>query len=197
MRKLFGAVLILGVLLATQIPGYAQRPAVDGFIGVPWGASKAQVQSAMAKKGFTPIKQGDELYDKYKGTFAGHPAELEFWYAENVFYHGEAALLDSRVPEKFGDVTLVTYQQMVRVFEAKYGPADVSYCGKEALFHQTPWVNELNNVPTTVTPPGKVNVGVYMRYCTYGPNYGTTSVIVTYDIGKSWALLKTGKGNDY
>jgi hypothetical protein len=195
MRKLFCAVLILSVLLATQIPGYAQRPAVDGFIGVPWGASRAQVQAAMAKKGFTLLEQrADGVFDRYTGTFAGHPAELEFSYEKNVFHYGQAELLDAQM-ENWGPRTnamVMIYREMVQVLAAKYGPPDETYIDVPGENRAVASVWE--NIPTTATPPGKVAITIYGKA---GNLRNMFTVRVDYSINRGWALQKTGKGDDY
>jgi len=49
------------------------------------GASREQVQAAIAEKGYTLLEQGAKpAYEKYRGTFAGHPAELRFFYERSL-----------------------------------------------------------------------------------------------------------------
>ena len=189
MRKLFCAVLILSVLLLTQIPSYAQRPAVDGFLGVPWGASKAQVQAAMAKKGFALLKQVSAEEDVYQGTFAGHPAELTFYYKKNVFYCGSAFLQPGGE-----NVVESTYYEMVELCKAKYGRPDKmrDYMPGLIMAGTCVW----KDMPATATPPGKVDIFIV------GGKPGSRGeerlgVRVQFEIGMGWALLKTVNGKDF
>lgn len=191
MKVLFGAVLILSVLLVTQIPCYAQRPAVDGFIGVPWGASKVQVQAAMSKKDFALIeRRTDGHLDIYKGTFAGHPAELTFLYQKNVFYSGWAELLD--VPSSRDILLFVTYPEMKQLFKAKYGLYNFEEYSPDSSGKVISKFCTWKDLSSTITPPGNVEINIEAYFLKEG-----NVMRITYSIGKSWALLKSSKGNDF
>lgn len=100
-RFRLAVVLAMVCLALWTVPVYA-GPAVEGFSGVPWGASREQVQAAMAEKGFTLLEQIPGVADKYKGSFAGHAAELKFFFHKNLFYSGEAIIRDIPAPEELG-----------------------------------------------------------------------------------------------
>ena len=190
MRKIFGAMIVLSLLLATRMTCFAAPPPVDGFMGAPWGASRQQVEAAMAEKGFALIEQrADGVVDRYRGVFADHPAELLFRYNKNVFYYGEAHLLDAQ--GKGLDAALDAYHAMARLLTAKYGPPDRKDYGvvpgpdkKEKIVNG---FSEWDNIPTTATPSGHVKISVVGGYI------GTHDVRVSYDIGETWTLLKSVK----
>jgi hypothetical protein len=195
MQKLLCTMIALSLLLVTQMTSYAAPPPVDGFVGVPWGASRQQVAAAMAEKGFILLEQrADGSIDKYQGTFAGQPAELEFWYEKNVFYRGEAAFL--HVKDKDFYVVKAYYIELRDLLTAKYGsPREVTSIGSKPISYSI-W----EHLSATATPPGRVAIQVREGPALFGtgPSLGNNlyqahSVIVVYDIGASWARIKDVK----
>ena len=206
MRKLFCAVLILSVLLATQIPSYAQRPAVDGFLGVPWGASKAQVQAAMAKKGFTLLEHRGDSGDVYWGPFnviRDYPATFDFIFEDNVFYAVNVQILPSQKAENPYRLVMDWHWSVYQALKEKYGPPDEWAAPIEDIngmhaHHAYQW----ENIPTTVTPPGKVTISINSNSGICLPpipsSYSSAACITLwYSIGKRWARQKSGKGDEY
>jgi hypothetical protein len=65
----------------------------NGFVGIPWGASRAEVEKAMAERYYP--KDSDSKHDVYiyKGEFAGYKAWLIFRFINNKVYEGEALFL--------------------------------------------------------------------------------------------------------
>jgi hypothetical protein len=183
MQKIFSVVIALGLLLVLQVTSYA-APAVDGFIGVPWGASRQQVQKAMEERGFALLEQRpDGTYDVYQGTFAGNPAQLSFSYEKNFFYRGEAAFL--HVKDRDYYTVKAYYAELRELITAKYGrPVEINALGSNPISY-----SKWEDLPTTAEPPGKVTI--MLRD---GPNmfragnasHSAYSVIVSYDIGTSW-----------
>jgi len=192
MKKIFRTLIVLSLLLILQSTGYASPP-VDGFIGVPWGSGRQEVQKLMAERSFTLLEQrADGVVDKYQGTFVGQPAELTFQYENNIFFRGEAAFL--QVKGQSIDATRAYYTELRGMLTAKYGTPTREYADASNMTVGSSW-----DVPTTATPPGQVNI--YARYGSvfYGTGYWGSGIYVasgvslSYDIGSSWAHLKGNK----
>lgn len=168
-------------------------PTVDGFMGVPWGANHEQVQRAMEERGFTLLEQrADGIVDKYRGTFTGRPAELTFQYENNVFFEGEAAFLDVKGAES--DVVRLHYMEMKELLTAKYGSPAKEYSAENGRNIACAW-----DLPTTVTPSGRVTIYMWYGKAMYGTGYLGSGLYmdsgftVRYSIGSTWARLKGGK----
>ena len=74
-----------GIVRADEVP--------DGFAGIPWGASRATVEKAMAERYYP--KDSDSKADVYiyQGEFAGYKAWLIFRFTNNKVYEGAALFL--------------------------------------------------------------------------------------------------------
>ena len=90
------SVIVLAVFswLLLVAPALA-APRVDGFADVPWGANVDQLKAVMDQRGATLQKQGPDRVE-YLGTFANEPARLIFYFDKNIFYQGEAELLNAK-----------------------------------------------------------------------------------------------------
>lgn len=183
MKNLFSAVLALSLLMLFTASSYAAS-SVDGFIGVPWGASRQQVQKAMEERGFTLLEQrADGFIDTYQGTFTGQSAQLTFIYEKNVFYKGEAAFLHVRDKDYYA--VKAYYTELKGLLTAKYGPPmERSSIGSQSLSY-----SKWENLPATARHPGQVTIMLREGPELFWPkkNHSSYSVIVSYDIGSSWA----------
>ena len=94
MQKLLRAVIILGLLLVLQTTSRA-APSVDGFVGVPWGASSGQLDAAMKEQQATPANLTNEDWRTYKAVFAGEWRILGFYFKYNSLYMGKACVWES------------------------------------------------------------------------------------------------------
>jgi hypothetical protein len=204
MGKIFSAVIMLGLLLGLQATGFA-APQVNGFLGVPWGSSSQQVAAEMAKNSFTLLDQRD-FVAVYQGTFAGRPAEIEFFFYENFFYKGRAEFTDTRrvwrgvsdpdARANLDGILRPSYMDLKRLYVAKYGSGeDGGYASapNDDSYHVAEfWRWE--NLPTTATPSAPVGIKL-----AYGTTYAPTSrsvvmaLTVEYSIGEAWAGLKADK----
>ena len=192
--KVFGLVVLFSlVLMVFTIPGYAAPPPVDGFIGVPWGASRQQVQKAMEERGFTLLEQrADGCVDTYQGTFTGQPAELKFQYENNVFFGGDASFLHIKGASL--DAVQAYYLELKGMLTAKYGmPMELTDAtGK------TP-VCLWERLPAVATPPGQVTIQARYGRVFYGTGYWgnglylASGVTVSYSIGSAWARMRNVK----
>ena len=99
------ALIVVSVIMFSGI-AKAAADTVDGFVGVPWGASKQQVAKEMAQRDFKQVAEGTN-YVVYGGTFADLPADLTFGFGKNGFYMGEADVTTTR--DMFRKGILVTY----------------------------------------------------------------------------------------
>ena len=126
MKRDVFALLILFCLLVFSCPssGYAAGP--DGFASVPWGASKPQVDQAMAQQGFSSegdtthyyvITDGSRVFSYY-GTLAGADGHARFWFINNAFYSGN---FDFHHEDGVGNLEARAYQQFLAVIQSKYG----------------------------------------------------------------------------
>lgn len=196
MRKLFCTLFALSLFAVLTATSHAAPPAVDGFLGVPWGAGREQVAEEMAKNGFIMLEQRDDGYiDTYKGTFAGHPAELQFRYWNNVFYSGSANLLDTKNMEV--NLLKIYYEDLKKLYSTKYGSLDSEWYGTTAdgrsvITGQASW----ERLPTTAIPSAPVKIRVYYGVVLFGTGYGkppARGIQLEYSIGEAWARLKTDK----
>ena len=175
---------------------FAGEPAtVDGFIGVPWGASRQEVQKAMEERGFKLLEhRADVVLDYYLGTFTGQPAELVFQYQNELFIRGEANFL--HVKGQSLDAARAYYLELKGMLTVKYGPPSqelIPYGGKTAV--GCLW----QELPTTATPPSQVTIHARYGQVLYGTGYlgnggyMATGVSVTYNVPSSWASQKAVK----
>jgi len=178
------------LLLSSSAISVCAAPVVDGFAGVPWGATQEQVQVAMTEKGFAFLGQTPGGRDKYNGTFAGHPAELQFSFNKNLFYCGEARIQDMPAPEEIWSVA-GSFEDIKRMFVAKYGPANVEYTlgdERDRLGFGARW----ENLTAAATPKGIVSIDIRcLKKRQQTQFYG---IIITYNIGVAWAGMKADGG---
>ena len=122
--KMFYLIVVL-VLLAISVvmfSGIAQAGAVpEGFVGVPWGASREQIIKTMSERGYKQLTNNarpNEL--DFEGDFLGVKCfHLYFYLSANSFYEG-AAYGCGR-----SDVHWLTkkyYEQIFNKLNEKYGP---------------------------------------------------------------------------
>ena len=184
----FAVLMVLFVLSA--MPAYAAP--VDGFIGVPWGASRQEVQKVMQERGFTLLEQrADGIVDTYRGTFTGQPAELRFQYQNNVYFAGTAAFL--HVKGSF-DGSMAYYYELKEQLTAKYG-TPLTYNIASGSERSSRW----EGLTTMATPPGRVFIHLRYGPVSYGTGYAgqgsfeANGVAVQYSIGSAWASQKAVK----
>ena len=126
MKRNVFALVTLFCLLAASCPfsGYAAGP--DGFANVPWGASRSQVDQAMAQQGYRPegevthhyaIKDGSIVFSYY-GTLASAAGHVEFRFLNGTFYLGSFGFHHE---DGVGNREERAYQQFSAVIQSKYG----------------------------------------------------------------------------
>jgi len=86
------ALLVMSVVMCSGIVRADQGP--DGFIGIPWGASREVVEKEMAERHFPKDSNWKIDYYIYDGSFAGYPAYLIFHFENNKFVDGGAGLIE-------------------------------------------------------------------------------------------------------
>lgn len=115
-REGYFIVSVFCLLLILQVPVYAAS--VDGFIGVPWGASKDKVIKAMQDKGF---KVSPPFDTHFWGEFGGYSsANLEFFLERNSFYWGSASVCHTGENSGYNQVHACG-QNMENMLRNKYG----------------------------------------------------------------------------
>ena len=113
-------------LLVVSYPfsGYAAGP--DGFANVPWGATRSQVDQAMAQQGFSSegevthyyvINDGSRVFS-YDGTLAGADGHATFWFINGTFYQGDFRFHHE---DGVGSREERAYGQFSAVIQSKYG----------------------------------------------------------------------------
>lgn len=155
-RNTLSALLFAVVVLTAGVVWCGEKPAVEGFVGVPWGASRLQVASVMREKGFTLITNrvaGFYDADLYRGSFADHGANLYFHYdGKDSFSSGEAFLLT--VQGHNFDVAMSGYYDLTSLLKAKYGPFEQESIGEG--WRLCRW----DNLPTKGASPAKAEIEV-------------------------------------
>lgn len=149
-RMIIVVFMLIGSLICSGVVWGGET--ADGFVEVPWGAGRSQVTLTMKEKGFTLIThKAKDLYDAdiYRGSFAGHPADLYFFYnGRDSLDSGWAFLLS--VQGQGLDVAMSGYYSIMPLLKAKYGAFDKELTGEQ--FRLCSW----NTVPTKK----EVNPGV-------------------------------------
>ncbi|MGD0658830.1 MAG: hypothetical protein ABSD38_12255 [Syntrophorhabdales bacterium] len=127
MKRQVSILATLFCLLIVSCPysGYAAGP--DGFANVPWGASKSQVDQAMAQQGFSSegevthhyvINDGSIVFSYY-GTLASAVGHVQLFFLNGAFYDGYFNFHDE---DGVGTREVRAYQQFLAVIQSKYGP---------------------------------------------------------------------------
>jgi len=125
--KFLMAFVILSAISAVLFSGIAQAGEVPaGFIGIPWGASRATVERAMAERYYPKDPRSEADEDRYNGEFAGYKADLFFRFINNKFYEGTAVFLwrepsKRRIDQYFSELE----SQLIK----KYGNPESRYPG--------------------------------------------------------------------
>lgn len=88
--------LLIGMAMVLCVTAWAATcgaaTAVDGFLGIPWGATGDQVDKAMKEKGYNSIGTGQvpndssAVWQNYEGKFAGYSAKLAVMLKFNRFF---------------------------------------------------------------------------------------------------------------
>jgi hypothetical protein len=196
MKRFFAITVPLSLCLLFWFMPLHAAPAVDGFAGVPWGASKKQVQKVMKAKGYAFLEEqteGSRHTEKYKGAFAGEPADLIFRFKNNVFWRGYADIL--AVAETDDRYYLMTVLDSIKpLIAAKYGPVtrEVEYGDKNKwVGYQVIW----KNLAAATTPPGLVEIMLHCGFCRdLFAHRIKRGVQVDYSIGENWANMKASGG---
>ncbi len=162
-------------------------PQVNGFADVPWGANVDQLIAVMEQRGAT-LKKQDPDRAEYLGTFANQPARLIFYFNKNIFYQGEAELLNATGKEE--PVIKKYFGEFSNMVAAKYGNAE--YGGSVGEFQI--YANRWRNLPTAAQPAAQAGisvVGIVDVRKKPDPNKAENKVIVSYSVGLDWARAQT------
>jgi len=181
MKRVYATVLLTVICLLFSAEPLCAAPSVDGFVEVPWGASIDDVKTAMAKRGFTLQKQEIDSVE-YMGTFANEPALLTFDFKKNLLYYGKAELLNAKGKDL--NVTLNYYREFAEMLAAKYGKPESG-----SAYQRPTYFSRWYNLPTSVTPPGQVNIEIVGGLTVIGKAENT--VWISYTIGPDWVRAKT------
>lgn len=182
------SVIVLAVFswLLLVAPALA-APRVDGFADVPWGANVDQLKSVMDQRGATLQKQGPDRVE-YLGTFANEPARLIFYFDKNIFYQGEAELLNAKGKDE--PVIKKYFEEFSNMVTAKYGNAEPG--GSVGQFQV--YANLWRNLPTAAQPAAQAGisvVGIVDVRKKPDPNKAENKVIISYSVGLDWARAQT------
>jgi len=119
------------VLMCFTVSAYA-APSVEGFMGVPWGASRQQVEAAMAEQGFEKLAKPefcssfpqdprcDPNLLRYSGQFAGEQAEVNCSIQNKAMVKGWVSI-KSFVPFNLTG-QMYSYTRIRGLLTQKYGP---------------------------------------------------------------------------
>ena len=113
------ATLFCLFIVSCSFSVYAAGP--DGFANIPWGATKLQVDQAMARQGFRPDPRNlcspGITCAAYHGNLAGTPGYLEFSFLNDAFYSGRFMI---QVSDGGGTVQRAC-SKFLPIIQAKYG----------------------------------------------------------------------------
>jgi hypothetical protein len=117
--------MVWALLFALGSP-VAAAPAMDGFLGIPWGSSKAAVKTEMQAKGYQlcedyPSMAGFPAGTSFSGEFAGYMAEhLAFAFKRDRYYSAGATVC--AVPSGSGEGAIkLCAQRLEQMLCDKYG----------------------------------------------------------------------------
>jgi hypothetical protein len=129
--RVFYLVAVLALLVASVVmfSGIARAGAVpDGFMGIPWGASKDQIIKTMSERGYRQLTSEESNQLHFKGDFAGVPClHLYFSLRANSFYSGSAW---GCAWSTYHRGTQAIFERMVNTLSEKYGPPQKRESGK-------------------------------------------------------------------
>lgn len=125
MRITARASAVLVVLLLSLSVAAKAAPPVDGVLGIPWGASRDQVERAMADQGFGKLPApAYEFLDPtnlyYSGQYAADPAKFTIYFKNRAVYRISVEL--SRSNSNNASVVYQSYSVMKGALADKYGP---------------------------------------------------------------------------
>ena len=153
--------IIIGFLVAIFLNGFfagisCGAPYPEGFVGIPWGASRDQVVKVMNERGFTTegtVSSQDQPASTllYRGAFDGQPCQLEFYFSSNAMFKGRASHLGLLQP---AGAQLALYRQLVNLVSAKYGlpqadkiQEDKTNTGEIWRFGKAEWLFTVGEAP--------------------------------------------------
>ncbi len=111
---------VLAILcLVFLVPSLQAAPLPEGFVGVPWGSSRARVQQILGERGWVRVNQSSPDQEVYKGSFDGMAAQLHFRLVNNSFVEGYTFALARMLQLQW---TQASYNTTVGHLAEKYGP---------------------------------------------------------------------------
>ncbi len=93
-RKAAVLACLLILFVAVYLVPVHAAPAVDGFVGVPWGVTAAQLDTAMKDQQAIANDLSNQDWKSYYGLFAGERRLLVCKFKYNSFYRGHAYVFD-------------------------------------------------------------------------------------------------------
>ena len=129
------AALFCLLIVSCPFSGYAAGP--DGFANVPWGATRSQVDQAMAQQGFRFKLQKNNndgsIAIIYQGALAGTAGDLEFLFLNGTFYSGVFHFYY----EDGGSAERNAYMQFLSIIQSKYGsPTNSGNASPQGLYSE-------------------------------------------------------------
>jgi hypothetical protein len=116
------AVLALLAISVVMFSGIAQAGAVpEGFMGVPWGATRDRVIKAMSEQGYRQLTSEEPSNLKFRGNFANCPCILSFSLIANSFYRGGA---ENCAKGPYRQAAQLYLERIVNMLSEKYGPLE-------------------------------------------------------------------------
>jgi len=106
------------LLMCLAVPAYAAQ-VPDGFAGVPWGASRAQVKQILSERGWKMVNDEPQRVAS-KGSFNGINAQLTFSFEGNGLVGGTVIM--GVQPIKNISASAYAYKNLVESLTKKYGP---------------------------------------------------------------------------
>lgn len=131
----------LGILLVFLISINSNALAAsspEGFVGVPWGASRSQVKQLMNERGWERCTDSPQTEEVFKGSFNGLSGDLHFVIVGNALVEGAADPL-ARYPLRNSTATQREYERTIKSLTEKYGPPQktevngMSYSGNNVV----------------------------------------------------------------
>ena len=142
--------------LQTEAP-----PKVDGFLGIPWGATAAQIDKAMAAQGFSfveAVRSGRVDIREYKGTFAGYPCTIQFSLKANTFFFARVADICMTKGTGGNQKIQENAEKLEMMISAMYGLPSSAETPLNPIIYNVDW----NGLPSSAAAD-KVNIRMLVK----------------------------------
>lgn len=174
MKKVYILMVLLICFIFGQITYCAEPATLDGFLGLPWGASSQQIKNLMKTRPKTTLKSEDQKVIIYESTFAGEDAEIGFFIYQDKMWQA---------------VILINFEEYEVIKKWKTFCEDISqkygFSGEKYYFFESPYY-ERDGYEEQAIRRGK---GTAFAFWEFQKQDGSASDYISCEITTSLSLL--------